>query len=233
MRPLLPLVVFASILMSLPARAAEAAETYELRGFFGTPDNLEVSVRKPGSEKSQWLRVGEKADGMLVEKADSQAGTATLRVGNATYKLRLMGQSAPTATPAAPVAEPKPEAPKPAKMDAKRREELAKKAEAFFDSLTPEQGKAMEAAVREKFEALEKAHPEWKNGGPKTPESIETALKEVTPVLREGFEAAAKVPGKDGKALVVPDDLDDMIRAAAETEAEKAAKREAEKASAK
>lgn len=235
MRPFLPLIALTSILTALPARAQEPAQTYELRGFFGNPENLEVSVRKPGAEKSQWLRVGEKADGMVVEKADSQAGTATLRVGNATYNLRLAGQSASTAVakPTEPVVEPKKEETKPVKMDAKSREELAKKGKEFFDQMTEEQSRAMDEAIREKFESLEKAHPEWKDGPPKDPEALEAALKEVIPILREGLEAAAKVPGKDGKPLVVPANLDDMLRAGLQTEAENAAKRKAAEEAAK
>ncbi len=206
------------------AAESELAQTYELRGFFGTPENLEVSLRKPGTDKSQWVRVGEKTDGMLVEKADAKAGTAMLRVGGATYQLRLQGvSSAVAAKPiVAPAEEAKP-AP-PAKMDAARREELSKKFETLFGSLTPAQNDAMNTAMREKFAALEKAHPEWKDNATlnNNPEELEKAVVAITPVFREGLEAASKVPGKDGKELVVPDDLEDMIRATAQTEAEKA-----------
>ena len=63
--------------------------TYELRGFFGKDDNLEVSLRDSRNNSARWFRVGKKFGGMVVEKADAKSGTATLWVAGVRRELRL------------------------------------------------------------------------------------------------------------------------------------------------
>lgn len=61
---------------------------YELRGFFGTSESMEVSIRRPDTGESRWIAVG--SDGKWkVTDADPDAGTATLVTNGVTVFLKL------------------------------------------------------------------------------------------------------------------------------------------------
>lgn len=79
-----------------PARV-QSTTTYELRGFYGKGDRLEVSIRDSRDGSSRWLRVGKKSGEFLIEKADAKSGTATLVADGVKKELKLVAEESPPA----------------------------------------------------------------------------------------------------------------------------------------
>ena len=131
--------------------SSASASDYELRGFFGAGDELEVSVRNTATGKSEWLRVGEKTEGLLVEKADSAAGTATLRAGDRHYRLRLAAEAPPDPLNA--------EEAKKLSPDEEARAQRKARIEAMRKNMTPEQMEAFGKIMLTKNTGTRKALP--------------------------------------------------------------------------
>ena len=100
--PILPLLALVPLFAgeAAPSKAVSSESGYELRGFFGSGENLEVSLRKSGDDASRWIKVGQKSGDLLVEKADPKTGIVTLVVKGTRHSLRLA-----VAIPAPPVDE--------------------------------------------------------------------------------------------------------------------------------
>lgn len=77
--------------------AAAAGGPYELRGFFGGGDSLEVSIKKIDTGESRWIRVGDPDGRWRVETADAEAGTAVLAADGLRFRLNLAAPSYATA----------------------------------------------------------------------------------------------------------------------------------------
>ncbi len=73
--------------------AGPAGTDYALHGFFGTGENTEVSLRRIGSEKSEWYPLGKKSGDVLVEQADAKNGVVVIVVGKSRQTLRLAGET--------------------------------------------------------------------------------------------------------------------------------------------
>ena len=69
--------------------APVTAGNYELRGFFGRGDSLEVSIRLGRTDTSVWVRIGERFGNLLVVAADPDEGTALIEAGGIRSLLRL------------------------------------------------------------------------------------------------------------------------------------------------
>ena len=193
--------------------AASSSSGYELRGFFGTGDKLQVSLREPGAAGSKWRVVGKKSGDVLVESADPKAGTAVVLVGGRRLTLKLAAPSNATTFVAPAVSkEPSPEEAKAAKEAArkKRRERF----EAMHANATPEQMEAFGKVMQERMEVLRKEKPDlftpeaWGDEG-----RVRQSHELMIPVMKEAAEAAAKLPGKDGKIAPVDPDFEPMMRA--------------------
>lgn len=124
----------------------------ELRGFFGEGPNLQVSLTRPDTRESVWVKVGDKTAKWPVEAADADEGTAEVKFDGMRLHLKMARTGdvgAPSEAPAVvQVAEVKQEA-KPARngqmSDAGRT--------AMFD------------AMRKMRDAARKEHPEWYERG--------------------------------------------------------------------
>lgn len=94
------------------AAEGEGNGNYELRGFFGSGQNTEISLRQSGTDKAYWIRIGESQKDIYVEKVDPVAGTAVIVTHGTRYRLRLAAEAPlsarPVDTPAAPPAEATP-----------------------------------------------------------------------------------------------------------------------------
>lgn len=187
-----------------PAAKATPATGYELRGFFGSGEKLEVSVRVPGSTESKWLKVGKKSGGLLIEKADSRAGTAVLLADGRRLALKLTGESAPAVAEEPKVAEV---------SDAEKlRRARHERFRAMRENSTPEQQAEFGRVMREKFDALRKEHPELMDPANRENPELRAKMGEAFRAnLREAAEAAAKLPGKDGKISPVPEDFNQLL----------------------
>lgn len=71
------------------ARPRELHANYELRGFFGSGDALEVSIRVGRTDSSMWLRVGERFGNLVVLSADPDRGLVVIETGGIRRTLRL------------------------------------------------------------------------------------------------------------------------------------------------
>lgn len=71
---------------------SSATAVYELRGFFGAGDSLEVSIRIGRTDTSYWLKVGERFGNLTVVSADPVAGTVVIDAGGIRRTLRLEKQ---------------------------------------------------------------------------------------------------------------------------------------------
>lgn len=189
---------------SKPAKpaAAPVSSEYELHGFFGAGDDLEVSVRRIGETQSRWLRVGVKSGDTLVEKADAKTGTATIVVAGRRHTLRLAA-----AASAAPEAEPEKAAPAEDAREARRA-----RFRAMAQNATPEQMAAFRKVMTERMQEAQKANPELFNGRLPANEDARRQMGAIFgPVVREAAEAAAALPGKDGKITPLPADFDTLV----------------------
>lgn len=188
-----------------PVAKPTPASGYELRGFFGSGEKLNVSVRVPGSTESKWLQVGKKSGGLLIEKADSRAGTAVLLADGRRIALKLTGEAAPAVVA---------EAPKVAELsDAdKARQARRERFRAMRENATPEQQAEFGRVLREKFEALRKNSPELMDPANRDNPEMRAKMGEAFRAnMREAAEAAAKLPGKDGKVTPVPEDFNQLL----------------------
>ncbi len=181
---------------------------YELRGFFGSGENLEVSVRCAGSARSEWLRVGQKNGDLLVEKADPKAGTATLVVDGRHLALRLAGEAPPEilkVTPQIVVEEKK-----------SSKEEAKAARRAYFESMranmTADQMAIFSKAMETKMPELVKAHPGLNNDRPPADaEERQKLVARLVPVMHEAAVASSALPGKDGKITPLPANFASML----------------------
>jgi len=78
--------------------AAGAGAGYELRGFFGNGDNLEVSIRKSGTSEARWVPVGGGDGPWRVGAASADDGTATLEADGMRFELTLEKEAVPGAS---------------------------------------------------------------------------------------------------------------------------------------
>lgn len=135
----------------------------EVRGFFGPSDAPEVSLRRPGTGRSCWVRVGESFDGWVVESADAETGRVVLGASGSRLALALMKES--FAAPSSPGAPAVGEAGAPDDAGRQNRVEAGRK---FF---------------RDGLADLRAAHPEYFGPGA-TPDQLR-ALAEARARLRE------------------------------------------------
>ena len=100
MRPIQQLILLAITFGSLTSAfsaeqvAPDSISDYELRGFFGAVGDIDISLRNTHTDKSGWYHLGEKTGGVLVEKADSKTGTATIVVSGIRRTLRIAAEAA-------------------------------------------------------------------------------------------------------------------------------------------
>ena len=189
--------------------APTPASGYELRGFIGLGERAEVSIRTPGSTESKWYKVGKKSGGILVEKADSKAGTATILVDGRKVNLRLAGEE--KAGPAVGTLEAVDLSPEDAARAAARKARR-ERFNAMRENSTPEQQAEFRRVMREKFEEMRKNNPDGMN--PENfndPEKRKRMGETFRANMRAAAEAAAKLPGKDGKITPVPEDFDKLL----------------------
>ena len=121
----------------------------ELRGFFGEGANLQVSLTRPDTRESVWVKVGDKSAKWPVEAADADAGTAEVKFDGMRLHLKLArtgeASEAPLAAPVVTqVAEVKQEA-RPARNG----------------QMSDAGRTAMFNAMRANRDAARQAHPEW------------------------------------------------------------------------
>src|ERR1700739_1790517 len=62
---------------------------YEIKGIFGTGEDMEVSIAEKDGGKSEWFKVGKKKGDVLLESVDSIKGNAVIRVGKQKYIIKL------------------------------------------------------------------------------------------------------------------------------------------------
>jgi hypothetical protein len=191
------------------AAASSPATGYELRGFFGVGERAEASIRTPGSVESKWYKVGKKSGQVLVEKVDTKAGTAVVLAGGRRLTLKLSGESASaTAVVESPKAEEKPELSDADKARKARQERFRQ----MRENSTAEQQAEFGRVLREKMEAMRKDNPEMMNPDNfNDPEKRKQMGEVFRANMREAAEAAAKLPGKDGKVAPVPEDFNQLM----------------------
>ena len=195
-----PLVFLAAVLGALtPAFAAEqvspaSAYDYELRGFFGVGENTEISLRRTVTDKSAWYHLGEKTSGVLVEKADSKTGTATIVVNGVHRTLHLAGETAPETTE-------------------EKHLRYAKALNDYYSQWDSDGRERMSKVIGESFRTgmgeLLKSHPEYlNNGGFDTPE----AKAEIMNLMKQAVLAAtSNTPTKDGVIPRRPENFEAML----------------------
>lgn len=204
---------------------ADSDGAYELRGFFGAGENLEVSVRRAGAPQSVWLRVGKKSGDLLVEKADAKTGTATLLAGGRRVVLRLAGESAP----AMPVVITATATTTPATASNFKSEAYREKR---FEELRAKMSDAQEAEFgRVMMERHAKLRAENPNLDFHDPKNAGKLLEMRVAMMREASEAAHKLPDKEGNITPVAADFEPLVREhfAAEMEERQARRAEREK----
>ena len=81
----------AAVLLLIPA---SRASDLELRGFFGTAESPEVSLREGPSGRSRWISRGEFDGEIYVESVNMEKGCAVVYAGLSRLELRLAPASA-------------------------------------------------------------------------------------------------------------------------------------------
>ena len=175
------------------AAALSTSSEYELRGFFGADQNLEVSVARKGEKRSAWIKVGQRSGDMLIESADSQAGIAILVVGGVRTKLLLASPSKDPSTQGG--------ATSPKLSDAEIRT-LYQEVVKYQSNLTVEQNELIRGRIRSR---IEKMRAELHELGEEP--DFNDIKKEFKAGYLDALEEAAKMPGKDGRVSPVPASL--------------------------
>lgn len=189
-RRFLALALFATSAL-FAAESNPTAENYELRGFFGKDGKTEISLRHVGTQKAGWYRLGEKADGILVEKADANTGTAVIVVNGTRRTLRIAGEVR---------SEPE------ADIRAKRAD-YTKELMGFIDKWPAANRLAMMHSSRNAAIELFKNHPEYFDKRASDTPEAKTALMNI--VKKSILDGAA---GTDaGASAPLPEKLDAMI----------------------
>lgn len=78
-----------SVLRARPEPTGKAVAAYELRGFFGRDDRLEVSIRFGRTDTSRWLRVGERFGSFVILSADVDEGAVLIEADGIRRTLHL------------------------------------------------------------------------------------------------------------------------------------------------
>lgn len=169
-----------------PARAVTGGPL-ELRGFFGSGKDLEVSITRTDTKEASWVKIGDTASKWVVESADPEAGTAEVRFEG--QRLHLSLARAETGSVSAPAPEVKVEEPE----NRARRPQSGR--------MSSEARDAMRTAMRANMEAARKEHPEYFDGSKLTDEQ----QKARTEYFRAGFEkmreAVAKVSPEEAAKM--------------------------------
>lgn len=164
-----------------PVRASSGGPL-ELRGFFGSGKDMEVSLTRPDNKESAWVRVGDTTSKWFVESADPDAGTAEVRYDGLRLHLTLARPEEVTMTPPAPA---------PVKVEEPNRGRNR------GGRMSAEARDAMRTIMRENMERARKEHPEYFDGS-KLTEDQEKARSEY---FRLGYEkaraAAVKISPED------------------------------------
>jgi hypothetical protein len=159
----------------------------ELRGFFGEGEKLEVSLTKPDTKESAWVKVGDTSAKWLVDSADPSAGTAEVRYDGMRLHLSLARTEEVATTASAPAPEVKVEEPS--------------RGRGSRGNLSPDARNAMRTAMRENMETARKEHPEYFDGSKLTDEQ----QKARGEYFRVGFEkvraAVAKVSPEEAAKM--------------------------------
>jgi hypothetical protein len=206
---------------TLSASPPLAGSDYELGGFFGTGETLEVSLKKSGEADAKWVRVGRKTGNLLVESADPKKGFAIVNISGARYRLDLRGEKetrlpvktigsqARTFTASASLANPPKRLNESPEMK-KKREQF----ESIMAGMTPEQHRRIGETLGNRMREMLKNNPELAKGG--DPKEMQRLSREA---FRDGIRDALQMPGKDGAAGSVPGDFNDLFDAGTTGEA--------------
>jgi hypothetical protein len=186
-----PILFAATALVA--AEIKSSAADYELRGFFGRAADMDISLRNTRTGKSQWYHLGDRAGGVLVEKADYKTGVATIVVNGERRTLRLAGEG---------VTESEKE------KDA-RILRHGKILEGFMSYTWEIPMKQRQHHFRrEAGSALFKSHPEYfTEEGSHTPEAKAAILR----IMKESILAGMAVPKEDGTLIPPPENLNELL----------------------
>jgi hypothetical protein len=205
--------------ISAPAPLADG--NYELGGFFGAGDKLEVSLKKKGESAAKWVRVGEKTGNLLVESADPKKGFAIVNISGSRYRLNLRGETATrlpekssgavtissgslTMTSGATLAI-RPDRRNESPEMKKKREQF----ESIMQGLTADQHKRIGETMHKKLNEALKNDPALAKGVL----DITAMQKLGRDAFRDSVREAMQIPGKDGNAGSVPQDFNELFDA--------------------
>lgn len=198
-----------------PAAKTEASlpadDSYELRGFFGSGDSLEVSLATKGSKDSKWYAVGKKTAGILVEKADAKTGYAVLNRSGKRSSVRLASAAAPQET-ASDDASDEPVKTPSEKPDYASREYRHKRMKEMMEKASPAQMAEFQRVAQQKFLDLRKEHPDYFTKMD-TPADRRRVGDAAMGIMMEAAAASAKLPDKEGQVHALPDDYSQLMRA--------------------
>jgi hypothetical protein len=202
--------------------ATLSGSDYELGGFFGAGDKVEVSLKKRGEASAKWVRVGKKVGDLLVESADPQKGFAIVNISGARYRLNLRGETATrlpakmTATPTQTVTSSATLVMPPKRLN--ESPEMKKKREQFeslMQGLTADQHKHIGETMSKKVNEALKNDPGLAKGVLDA-----TAMQKLSRnAFRDSVREALQMPGKDGNAGSVPQDFNELFDAGTTGEA--------------
>lgn len=163
-----------------PGRKGVSGDALELRGFFGSGDNLQVSLMRPDTRESAWVTVGDKNAKWVVETADIQAGTAEVVLDGLRLNLKLA----------------QPEVP-----DINAPGNRGGRGNWPGSGMSNESRQVMRDTMRASMERAAREHPEWSNGT----QLNEAQQKERAEYMRNSFnqarEAVAKISPADAQML--------------------------------
>jgi hypothetical protein len=188
-----PLLFAAATLVA--AETKPAATDYELRGFFGPAENIDISLRNTRTGNSRWYHLGDRAGGILVEKADAKTGTATIVVNGERHTLRIAGESVATAESE--------------KEKSARTLRDWKTLNAYFRQWGQNMRVAQRATLKKAVVDLGKSHPEYfTEEGAGTAQAKAAILRIMTESITAGIAAAEK----DGVSIPPPENLNSILK---------------------
>jgi len=72
-----------------PRPNAPRLQTFEIRGFCGSGDNLEVSITNPATRECHWVKVRDPEAKWFVESADPVARTAVIKINDVSLDIEM------------------------------------------------------------------------------------------------------------------------------------------------
>lgn len=185
------------------AEAATPAGIPELRGFFGAGDDVEVSLRFPGTEHSQWYRVGVRSGGLTVESADTTNGIVTILLNGSRRTLRLAGEVVTTTPVAASPAKPGDLSAEEFRAKAARAEEIRK----LRAGMTPDQRRRADFAMEDMRKAVATNGDPLREKAKTDPAAARELFTQTSTMEAAAMRAGFDIPGADGKQVVLPADF--------------------------